>query len=373
MENHMKTHQLAITGATLLVATSFAMAQATLKDTFKEHFLVGTALNESQFSEHNATQAALVAHQFNSITPENVMKWEHIHPQSGSFNFAPADRYVEFGVRHGMFIIGHTLVWHSQTPRWVFENDRGEPVDRETLLSRMSNHIHTVVGRYKGRVKGWDVVNEALNEDGSLRQSPWLQIIGEDYLAKAFEFAHAADPDAELYYNDYSLENPAKGSGAIRLITKLKAAGAPVSGLGTQMHVRLDWPTAQEVDNTLTEFGRLGIKIMVTELDVDVLPSNSSDLNAEVSRHEVEGARLNPYTNGLPSKMELALSRRYEELFRVYRKHSATLERVTFWGVTDGNSWLNNWPVRGRTSYPLLFDRQARPKPAFDAVIGSAE
>jgi endo-1,4-beta-xylanase len=355
-----------------LMAVHTSPAQPTLKERFKDHFRIGVALNDTQCSHRDTPQARLAAQQFNSITPENVMKWEKIQPVPGSFDFAPADRYVEFGERHGMFIVGHTLIWHSQTPRWVFENGRGEPADRETLLSRMSNHIHTVVGRYKGRIKGWDVVNEALSEDGSLRQSPWLNIIGEDYLAKAFEFAHDADPDAELYYNDYSLENPEKRRGAIRLITRLKAAGAPVSGLGTQMHVRLDWPTAQEVDDTLTEFGRLGIKIMVTELDVDVLPSNSRNHTAEVSRRDGGGAELNPYTNGLPAEVELALSRRYEELFRVYLKHSATLERVTFWGVTDGNSWLNNWPVRGRTSYPLLFDRQARPKPAFDAVIGTA-
>jgi len=356
-------------GLALAAAFTSAMAQPTLKDTFKGHFHIGAALNESQFTETNATQAALIKQQFNSITPENVMKWAKIQPTPGNFDFDPVDRYVEFGERHGMFIIGHTLVWHSQTPRWVFENGRGGPADRDTLLARMSNHIQTVVGRYQGRVKGWDVVNEALNEDGSLRQSPWLKIIGEDYLVKAFEFAHAADPAAELYYNDFSLENEPKRRGAVALVKKLQAAGVKIHGLGTQQHVKLDWPTAAQVDDTLTAFGSLGVKVMVTELDVDVLPSRTRNRTAEVSLRLAADPALNPYTSDLPAEAQQVLARRYAEMFAVYLKHAATLDRVTFWGVTDGDSWLNDWPIRGRTAHPLLFDRSGRPKPAFDAIL----
>lgn len=355
--------------ALLSTAASNASAQPELKEVFKNDFLIGVALNEAQFSGSNGLQAKLAAREFNSITPENVMKWEHIHPREGQFEFGAADQFVAFGEQHGMFIVGHTLVWHSQTPRWVFEKSPGQPADRDTLLLRMSNHIHTVVGRYKGRVKGWDVVNEALNEDGTLRQSPWRRIIGEDYLVKAFEFAHQADPAAELYYNDYSLENPGKRKGAVDLITKLKAAGAPVTGIGTQMHVRLDSPEPELVDATLTEFSKLGVKIMVTELDVDVLPSRSFDRSADVSRREAASAALNPYPDGLPAQMEQELANRYAQLFAIYLKHRDALDRVTLWGVTDGQSWLNNWPIRGRTSYPLLFDRNGLPKPARDAVI----
>ncbi|HEU5124247.1 MAG TPA: endo-1,4-beta-xylanase [Verrucomicrobiae bacterium] len=368
MKNNLpRLMAIALTSAMGISAS--VSAQPTLKETFKNDFLIGVALNESQFTGRNEWQAELAVKQFNSITPENVMKWENIHPRAGEFDFDAADKFVAFGEQHGMFIVGHTLIWHSQTPRWVFEKSPGHPADRETLLARMSNHIHAVVGRYKGRVKGWDVVNEALNEDGSMRQSPWMRIIGEDYLLKAFEFAHQADPNAELYYNDFSLENPAKRKGAMALIEKLKAAGAPITGLGTQMHIRIDKPETELIDQTLTDFRKLGVKVMVTELDVDVLPSRNFDRGAEVSRRERASAALNPYTNGLPAKVEQELADRYAQVFGVFLKHRDILERVTFWGVTDGQSWLNNWPIQGRTSYPLLFDRKGLPKSALDAVI----
>ncbi len=354
------------------VAIGGVAAQPTLKEAFQDKFLIGAALNESQFTEQNAAQAALVKQQFNTITPENVMKWERIHPEPDKFHFGPADRYVEFGMKNGMVVIGHTLVWHEQTPKWVFEDGKGNPTDRATLLARMSNHIHAVVGRYQGRVKGWDVVNEALNEDGSLRQTPWLKIIGEDYLVKAFEFAHAADPAAELYYNDFSLENEPKRNGAVALIKKLQAAGVTVAGLGTQTHAKLDWPSPQLVDDTLTEFGKLNVKVIIAELDIDVLPARSQDRGAEVSRREAADPQLNPYRLGLPDAVQQALAKRYGEIFAVYAKHADKISRVTFWGVTDGDSWLNNWPVRGRSNYPLLFDRAGKAKPAFDAVIETA-
>ncbi len=357
-------------GALALAAgTGLAVAQPALKDVFQDRFLVGAALNEAQFTEKDAAQARLIARQFNTITPENVLKWEGVHPRPGQYDFTAADRYVAFGEKHGMFIVGHTLVWHNQTPAWVFQDDNGQPLGREALLARLRDHISTVVGRYRGRIKGWDVVNEALKEDGSLRDSPWRKIIGDDYIQRAFEFAHAADPAAELYYNDFSLENPPKREGAVALVRQLQAARVSLTGIGTQQHVKLDWPSAQQVDDTLVAFGRLGLKVMVTELDVDVLPAPSKDRSAEVSRRATATPALNPYADGLPEVVQQALARRYADLFAVYRKHRGTLTRVTFWGVTDRDSWLNDWPVRGRTSYPLLFDRAGNPKPAFDAVV----
>ena len=268
-----------------------------------------------------------------------------------------------------MFIVGHTLVWHSQTPRWVFQDASGQPVSRDTLIARMREHIQTVVGRYRGRVRGWDVVNEALNEDGTLRHSPWFNIIGEDYIAMAFRFAHEADPAAELYYNDYSLENAAKRQGAVALVRRLRAEGVPITGIGSQDHVQMDWPTPAQVDSTLTAFGQLGVKVMITELDVDVLPRATQQRGADVSLNVAARSDLNPYVAGLPDSVQQALARRYADLFAVYLRHKDVVERVTFWGVTDGDSWKNNWPVRGRTNHPLLFDREGRPKPAFDAVI----
>jgi endo-1,4-beta-xylanase len=251
----------------------------------------------------------------------------------------------------------------------VFQDAAGQPVGRDTLLARMRDHIMTVVGRYKGRIKGWDVVNEALNEDGTLRDSPWRRIIGDDYLVKAFQYAREADPAAELYYNDYSLENPAKRDGAVRLIRMLQDAGVKVAAIGTQEHNKMDWPSAADVDAMIRAFAATGVKVNVTELDVDVLPRATRAQGAEVSDRAALQAGQNPYSAGLPDSVQQALARRYAELFRVYLAHKDVMDRVTFWGVRDGDSWLNNWPVRGRTSYPLLFDRQGRPKPAFDAVV----
>lgn len=358
--------------AALAGMTGSTAAEPSLKEAFKDKFLIGAALNPAQFTEQNATQATLIARHFNTITPENVMKWEKIHPAPDQFDFGLADRYVEFGEKLGLVVIGHTLIWHSQTPRWVFEDGKGGPASRDLLLARMSNHIHTVVSRYKGRVQGWDVVNEALNEDGSLRQSPWLKIIGEDYLVKAFEFARAADPKAELYYNDFSLENSAKRTGAIALLKQLTAAGVKVDGIGTQTHVRLQTPAIQDVEATITTFGDLGLKVMVTELDVEMLPRRANSGTADISYREASSPELNPYAAGLPDSAQQELARRYGEIFAVFTKHADKIGRVTFWGVSDGDSWLNDWPIRGRTNYPLLFDRNNRPKPALDAVLNAA-
>src|SRR6266699_1074902 len=332
-----------------------AFTRPTLRTAFEGVFLVGAALNPAQVSGRDTVGAAIVAAQFNSITPENVLKWASVHPGPGTYDFAAPDRYVAFGERHGMFIVGHTLVWHNQTPRWGFQDSSGNPVSRDTLLERLRDHIHTVVGRCQGRIRGWDVVNEALNEDGTLRRTPWLAILGDDYLASAYRFAREADPDAELYYNDYSLENAPKRRGAVQLVTRLRDQGVPITAVGLQGHNRMDWPSPAQEDSTIDAFAALGVRVMITELDVDVLPRGAD-----------------PFVDGLPDSLQQALARRYAELFGSYLRHRGTVTRVTFWGVTDRDSWLNNWPVRGRTNYPLLFGRDGRPKPAFVAVVRTA-
>ncbi|HSU57571.1 MAG TPA: endo-1,4-beta-xylanase, partial [Candidatus Dormibacteraeota bacterium] len=225
---------LLFAAGSIFAGESGAPTQSALKEAFKPHFLVGAALNENQFTERDARGAALIKAHFNSITPENVLKWELVHPEPETYDFGPADAYVRFGESNRMVIVGHTLVWHHQTPDWVFHKEDGSLVSREVLLATMSNHIHTVVGRYQGRIRGWDVVNEALNEDGTMRNNYWMQVIGPDYVRKAFEFAHAADPKAELYYNDFSLENEPKRQGALKLVRKLKAAGIPLAAVGLQ-------------------------------------------------------------------------------------------------------------------------------------------
>jgi endo-1,4-beta-xylanase len=364
-----KAHKrIALSFVLLAVCLPVAAQDKALKAVFKNDFRIGAALNRRQIFEEDTRGARIVSTHFNSITPENVLKWALVHPQPDRYDFAAPDRFVEFGEKRGMFIVGHTLVWHNQTPRWVFEDGKGNVVNRETLLKRMRDHIFTVVGRYKGRIKGWDVVNEALNQDGTMRQSPWFKIIGDDYLIKAFEFAHEADPSAELYYNDYDLELPAKCAGGVELIKKLKAAGVPISGVGLQNHNQLEWPSVADEDATITAFAALGLKIHITELDVDVLP-RTTKIGADYAVDDPVTPQLNPYVDRLPDAKQLALAKRYAELFQVYLKHRDAIERVTFWGVADGDSWLNNWPMKGRTNYPLLFDRFGRGKPALAAVI----
>jgi endo-1,4-beta-xylanase len=371
----MRTHHRITVALWVALSTSaFAQTQATptLKDTFKDAFYLGVAVNSSQLTGVDTQGDALIVQQFNSITPENVMKWAIIHPRPDAYDFSMADKYVEFGQQHHMFIVGHNLCWHSQTPAWVFDDDKGNPLTREALLQRLHEHIQTVVGRYKGRIQSWDVVNEALNEDGTMRQSKWYKIIGDDYVVKAFQFAHEADPAAQLNYNDYNMENPAKRRGAIEIVKKLKAAGVPIAVVGSQAHLHLSEGTAAEEEAAIEELSAAGVKVAITELDMDVLPSAAGH-TADVGVKIEENPKLNPYPNGLPDDIEKELTKRYADLFAVFWKHRDVVNRVTFWGTTDKTSWLNNWPVRGRTSYPLLFDREGKPKPAFYAVLKAAQ
>jgi len=361
-----------LTGFVLTIRATSAQAPVRLKEAYQGAFAIGAAVNAAQFTGQDARGAALVKTQFNSITPENVLKWEHVHPQLDTYAFDLPDKYAAFGEENHMLIVGHCLVWHNQIPEDVFRDSQGNLLTREALLKRMRDHIHAVVGRYKGRIKSWDVVNEALNEDGTLRQTLWLKIIGEDYIAKAFQYAHEADPHAELTYNDYSLENESKQNGAIALIKNLQAQGIPIKSVGLQGHNSLTWPTIEQEDATISAFAKLGVKVVISELDIDVLPRAAMQGTADLGTNIKLDPKLNPYAEGIPDSVQQALAERYAELFAVYLKHRDVITRVTFWGVTDAQSWLNDWPVKGRTSYPLLFDRTDQPKPAFQAVLQTA-
>jgi endo-1,4-beta-xylanase len=343
--------------------------QPALKDAFKKEFLIGAALNDDVVSGRDPKAAALVTKHCNTITAEDVMKWALIHPELSRYDFTPADRFVEFGEKNNMFIIGHTLVWHSQIPDWAFEDDAGRLLKRDAMLARMKAHIATVVGRYKGKVKGWDVVNEALSDEGEVQKTKWMHTVGEDFVEKAFEYAHQADPDAELYYNDFSLDKPAKRDAAVRLVKDLQAKGLRIDGVGIQGHWGMDYPVTKELDAFITAIAALGVKVMVTEMDLDILPPAWAYQGADVNFRVELQKELNPFVNGLPDSMQQTLADRYAELFSILLKHGDKIDRVTFWGVYDKPSWLNNWPVRGRTSYPLLFDRNYEPKRAFYSIL----
>ncbi|MBL9212476.1 MAG: endo-1,4-beta-xylanase [Opitutaceae bacterium] len=342
-----------------------------LRDVYAQEFMIGVALSAAQVDGRERRAGELAAEQFAAITPENAMKWQALHPQPDRYDFKAADAYVEFAGRHKLSLIGHTLVWHSQVPAWVFEGADGRPATREVMLNRMRQHIHAVVGRYKGKVKGWDVVNEALSDHGAdiLRDSLWRRLIGDDYIDHAFRFAREADPDTELYYNDYGLENPRKRANSVTLIRGLLDRGVPITGVGTQSHFHLDYPALADVDRTLAALSSLGLKVMVTELDVDVLPSRGNAGIADLNRSEAGDASMNPYTAGLPDEIQTRLAHRYRDLFAVYRRHRGSITRVTLWGLDDRQSWLNHFPIKRRTNHPLLFDRDLKPKPAFFALV----
>lgn len=333
-----------------------------LKDAFKKDFLIGTALNNSQIDEKDAVVNDLIKKQFNAATPENIMKSALIHPKWDTYDFTMADKLVEYGKKNNIKINGHTLIWHSQLPNFI----RGIK-SSDSIRTFFTDHIKTVAGRYKGKVFSWDVVNEALNEDGTLRNSVFLKHLGEGYLADAFRLAQEASPKTELYYNDYNNEQPAKRAGCIKLIKKIQESGARIDGVGIQGHWHVGKIPLKDIEESILEYSALGLKVMFTELDIEVLPRNFQ--GADVSQRMANSPEMNPYVNGLPENIQKQLADDYEALFKLFLKHKDKVTRVTFWGVNDSDSWLNNWPVRGRTSYPLLFDKNNQPKPAYFKVV----
>ncbi|GAB3819087.1 endo-1,4-beta-xylanase [Pontibacter rugosus] len=330
-------------------------------------------MNAEQIMGNDAEAIKVVKAHFNAVVAENCMKSGMIQPREGEFRFALPDRFVEFGEKNGMHINGHTLIWHSQAPQWFFTDNKGHDVSREVLIQRMKNHIAAVVGRYKGRVHTWDVVNEAILDDGSWRKSKFYEIIGEDFIKLAFQFAQEADPEAELYYNDYSMANPGKRAGVVAMVEKLQKQGVRIDGIGMQGHIGLNHPSIEEFEKSIVAFSDLGVKVMITELDLTVLPSPGQNVGADVSANFEYQQKMNPYANGLPDSVSKAFNERYLQFFKLFLKHQDKITRVTLWGVNDGSSWRNGWPVRGRTDYPLLFDRKNKPKPVVKSIIQLAQ
>lgn len=318
-----------------------------LKDLYKDDFDIGAAVNLNTIK----SAKGLLGAQFNSITAENDMKFERVHPHEDVYTFAAADEIVDFAALHGMKVRGHTLVWHNQTPAWVFEGANGEPADRETLLARMKSHIDTVVSRYKGIVYGWDVVNEVIEDKSEvwLRQSKWLDGIGEDFIAKAFEFAHAADQKAVLFYNDYNECNPEKRDKIVKLLKSLKDKDVPVHGMGMQGHWNLTGPTLDEIRQAIESYAALGLQVQITELDISMF------------EHEDRRMDLTAPTEA----MLAAQAERYEQIFRLLREYKDVITAVTFWGAADDYTWLHDFPVRGRRNWPFVFDEKHQPKESF--------
>ncbi len=343
---------------------------ASLREAYRNDFAIGASLGGHVPRDYSAEELALVQRQFSVVTPENAMKMGHLRPAEDRFEFEQADALVAFSQERNLDIVGHTLVWarDDSTPAWIFEND-GRPDDRDLVLRRMRKHIETVAGRYNGKIAQWDVVNEAIDdaEGGYLRPSKWVEIAGPGFLAEAFESAHAAAPDAVLIYNDYLTEKPAKRERMLRLLRELLERKAPVHAVGIQGHYELDQVPMQDLEETLVAVRGLGLKVMITELDIAVVPR--ARWWAEGGKYRTEMAATDPYRDGCPPDVIARRAEQYAALFRLLRRHADVVERVTFWNLHDGRSWLNEFPWK-HTEHPLLFDRAARPKPAFEAVLG---
>ncbi len=361
----------------ILLCIIQTMNAQTLKEVYKDAFLIGSAMNEAIISGKDKASLDITLKHFNTITAENVLKAGPINPEPGQYNFGPADAFVEFGEKNNMFIVGHTLVWHNQTPGWFFTDKDGNPNTPEQQIERMRQHIETIAGRYKGRIHAWDVVNEVINNDGSYRPTTWVNGVGDgdELVKKAFQFASQYAPDAELYYNDFNAWRPAKRDGIVRLVKMLQEEGIRIDGVGIQGHWGLNYPKNEYIEEAIDAYAALGVKVMITELDVDVLPlTREGQIIGTGMMHpqfQLEEFKeyLDPYSEGMPPEVEQLLNQRYAELFEIFYRKRDKIDRVTLWGVHDGMSWKNGYPIPGRTNYVLLFDRERKPKTALQAVL----
>ncbi|NBB23257.1 endo-1,4-beta-xylanase [Runella sp. CRIBMP] len=363
--------------STITLTATLSEAQLTLKEAYKDAFKMGVAVNDAIVSGRDKASQEIVVKQFNTITLENSMKAGLINPQPGVFNYGPADAYVEFGKKNNMFIIGHTLVWHNQTPAWFFQDENGKPKSKEAVAERLQEHIKTVAGRYAGKVQAWDVVNEVIDDDGSYRPTTWVKGIGSgDELVKlAFKYAAQYAPNTELYYNDFNAWRPSKRDGIVKMVKMLQKEGIKIDGIGIQGHWGLNYPKTEYIEAAIDAYAALGLKVMITELDVDVLPLTKEGqiigqgMSEKQFQNEEFKTFLDPYPNGLPDSMQKALADRYTQLFEIFYRKRDKIDRVTMWGIHDGMSWKNDYPIPNRTNYPLLWDRNKQPKPAFDAIL----
>jgi endo-1,4-beta-xylanase len=347
--------------ATALIITSFSgtsrinsVSEADtlkgLKDFYKDYFLIGVAVAPNSFE---GAQGELIKKHFNSLTPENVMKPGPIHPEENKYFWDDADKIVNFAQANGMKVRGHTLCWHSQTGAWMFKDTEGKQATKEVALARLKDHITQVVGRYKGKVYAWDVVNEAVVDNNDpekvYRESPWYKICGEEYLAKAFQWAHEADPKAVLFYNDYNTENPVKRDKIYNMLKKMIDAGVPVNGVGLQGHWKTNDPTEQNLRNSIDKFSSLGLKVQITELDVTIYTSRNDTINT-----------------GFTPEREQKQKDLYKMVFNVFREKKSAISGVTFWNISDTRSWLDK---PNKKCYPLLFDEKLKPKKAYWEVV----
>jgi len=365
----MKIKTISAITAMLFLVSVNTMGQKTLAEATKGKFLFGTAVGIQQIN--NPIESEIIAKEFSAIVPENCMKPQPTHPEENKFFWDDADKFVAFGEKNKQVITGHCLIWHSQIGRWMFVDAEGKDVAPEILKERMRQHIYAVVGRYKGRIKGWDVVNEAFEDNGTYRNSKFYQILGKDFIKYAFQFAHEADPNAELYYNDYNVETPAKCDAIVQLVKELKAAGCRIDAVGSQSHMHMINPTLEATEASFKKLKAAGVHILITEWDISILPSPYEGAN--ISTNMSYSKEMDPYREGVPEEVQKQWNKRMTDMFELFLKYNDVVDRVTIWGLTDNSTWLNGFPIRGRMDYPMLFDRKYQRKPIVDEMIKIAE
>lgn len=357
------------TAASLASCRLFAEVRTGLKDTFKDRFLIGTAINEGVTRGTHPDLAEIVKRNFSSITPENALKWESLRTADGGWKWADADGFVDFGQTNKIHSVGHCLAWHSQIPDSVFKNPKGHYIKPAQLRAKMTEHITTLVGRYKGKLAAWDVVNEAVGDDNVMRKSHYFKILGEQFIDHAFNLAHEVDPNAHLMYNDYNIENDGKREAALALLQRLKKRGVPIQGVGIQAHISIDGPSIANIEKSIEAYAKLGLRVHFTELDIDVLSREWDSPTADIATKFNYTPERDPYIKGMTKERNEQLSARYESLFKLFIKHKDKIDRVTLWGISDDVTWLNDFPIKGRTNHPLLFDRTHQPKDVYFRLL----
>lgn len=361
-----------------VLAAGNAFSQKTLKSAYADAFMMGCAINSQIVSGRDSRSTEIILQQFNAVSPENDMKAEVIHPRPDTWNFEPADRFVKFANDNNLWSLGHTLVWHNQTPDFFFNHPDGTPKTKDEMVETMRSYIEKVAGHFAGKIDAWDVVNEIIDNDGSYRKTVWTNAFegdGDELVRLAFKFASQYDPNAELYYNDFNAWRPTKRDGIARMVRMLQEHGIRIDGVGIQAHWGLNFPKNEYIIAAIDTFASLGVKVMITEMDVDVLPLTREGqvigriLQDPLFQLEEFEIYLDPYKTGLPDDVQERLTDRYRELMQIFYDRRDKIDRVTFWGLHDGMSWKNGYPIPNRTNYPLLFNRDRTPKPAFHAIL----
>ena len=375
--------------ASLACCCHIMTAQTTLWEAYRDYWYTGVSGNQWQVEADNSganvhdvtgqvsnDQTAdwpVIAKNFNWVVAENCMKCEVIHPREGVYDFTLADQFVNKAKAAGMKVLGHCLIWHSQCAPWFHFDSEGKPVSRDVLKKRMREHIYTIVSHFRGRVDAWDVVNEAFEDDGTPRQSLFHQILGTDYIPLAFQYAHEADPAAQLFYNDFSMNKAAKVEGVCRFFRPLIEQGLPVTAIGMQGHMILednvDNSVIRQYEHSIETIAATGVPTFFSELDLSVLPNPYGFSGANISDKFAYRPEMDPYTKGLSKEQNAKMEQFWIDFYKMLIPHHKDILRVNFWCLNDANSWRNDFPIKGRTDYATLFDRQSRPKPVVQKLI----